>query len=112
MTLTLVVAPGASSSSASEMPNACAMRNVTPTVGLACPRSIWLSIERLTPEDRAKASSDQPRSVRNCLRRLQRWAPMGSAGGASELVLGGSAIGGFAGGPKAGPSKLKQVSPI
>src|SRR5258708_17861473 len=91
MTLTLVVAPGASKSSASEMPNACAIRNVTPTVGLAWPRSIWLSIDRLTPLARASASSDHPRSVRSCFRRRQRCVLIGSGGGL-EGILGASAI--------------------
>ena len=38
------------------------MRSVTARVGLACSRSIWLSMERLTPLALASASSDQPRA--------------------------------------------------
>ena len=44
-------AQGWSTSSPMVMPKACAILKVTANVGLALPRSIWLSIERLTPED-------------------------------------------------------------
>src|SRR5260370_32960651 len=72
------VAPGVSASSPSDMPSARAMRKATARVGLAWLRSTWLSIERLTPDALASASSDQPRAVRSCLSRRAKWLLVGS----------------------------------
>src|SRR5438105_3201550 len=73
MTVTDEVAFGDSSNSPSVSANARAIRNVTTSVGLACSRSIWLSIDRLTPLALASASSDQPRSPRKRFTRSPRW---------------------------------------
>src|ERR1017187_8590480 len=88
MTVMADPAPGASNSSPSDNPKARAMRSVTASVGLACSRSIWLNIERLTPLAVARASNDQPRAARRCLSRLPRSRWMFSAGlaGASDFV--------------------------
>src|SRR3954465_12296504 len=73
MTVTEEVAFGDSRSSPRLSEKARAMRRVTARVGLACSRSIWLSMERLTPLALARASSDQPRSERRRLTRSPRW---------------------------------------
>ena len=46
------------------------------TVGEEAPRSIWLSIERDTPESCASASSERPRSARASFSRAARWDVM------------------------------------
>ena len=66
------VALGISRSSPSDMPKAWAIRIVTARVGLACSRSIWLNMERLTPLAPASASRDHPRLVRSCFTRPPR----------------------------------------
>ena len=60
------------------------MRWITASVGLTRPLSIWLSIERLTPEAPESCSSDQPRSERSCLMRRQMLAEISApaSGGA------------------------------
>src|SRR6267143_4294148 len=73
MTLIEEVAPGVSTNSPIDIPNARAIRKVTASVGLALPRSIWLSIERLTPEALSRASNDQSRSLRSCFNRRAKW---------------------------------------
>src|SRR5258706_12331613 len=73
MTLIEEVAPGVSTNSPIDIPNARAMRKVTARVGFALPRSIWLSIERLTPDALSNASSDQLRSLRSCFNRRAKW---------------------------------------
>src|SRR5579883_3103493 len=90
MTTSEDIASGDSTSSASDMPNALAIRKATARVGLALLRSTWLNIERLTPEALASMSSDQCLSMRSCLRRREKWLVAGSskAAGASGLVLG------------------------
>src|SRR5436190_13784575 len=90
MTLIDEVAPGVSTRSPIDMPNARAIRKVTPRVGLALPRSIWLSIERLTPDALSRASSDQPRSTRSCLSRRAKWvvaSPDAAEAGGLERTL-------------------------
>src|SRR5688572_11199951 len=87
MTVTDEVALGISNRSPSVMPNAWAMRRVTASVGLACSRSIWLSMDRLTPLALASASRDQPRVVRRFFTRLPRWRLIASAG-SGVLVAG------------------------
>ncbi len=57
MTETEDAALGACNSSPRVMAKACAMRIVTARVGLACSRSIWLNMERLTPLALASAST-------------------------------------------------------
>ena len=61
------------------MPNAAAIFSATASVGLAWSRSIWLSIERLTPHVVDNRSNDQPRSFRNRLSRSAIESPGGSA---------------------------------
>src|SRR5687767_4966059 len=73
MTLTEEVTWGVSRSSPRLRLKARAMRRVTARVGLACSRSIWLSMERLTPLALARASRDQARSERRRLTRSPRW---------------------------------------
>src|SRR5512138_215483 len=64
------------------------MRKVTASVGLACSRSIWLSIERLTPLALARASRDHPRAARRCFTRAPRRRDMASGGsGGAVLAL-------------------------
>src|ERR1043166_2793296 len=72
MTVTEEVALGDSRSSPRFREKARAIRSVTASVGFACSRSIWLSIERLTPLALARASRDQPRSERRRLTRSPR----------------------------------------
>src|SRR5580765_6445238 len=79
MTMREEVAPGVSASSPRDMPRARAIRKATARVGLAWLRSTWLSIDRLTPEALARASSDQPREVRSCLSRRAKWLLVGSS---------------------------------
>jgi hypothetical protein len=50
------------------------MFNVTASVGLTTPRSIWLSIARLTPQAAERVVSDQPFCWRSRLTRFDRWA--------------------------------------
>src|SRR5689334_11407368 len=99
MTVTAEAAPGNSSNSPSVSPKARAMRRVTARVGLACSRSISLSIDRLTPLALARASSDQPRAERRCFTRLPRCRLIGSAGGESasgfRVCFAGVFISGF-----------------
>src|SRR5579864_9297038 len=86
MTVTAEAAPGNSSNSPSVKPQERAMRRVTARVGLACSRSIWLSMDRLTPLALARASRDQPRAARSCLTLLPRCRVIASAGeGAPRL---------------------------
>ena len=73
MTVTEELAAGISSSSPNDMPSPLAIRCVTAKVGFACSRSIWLSIERLTPLAVARSSSDDPRSARSFFMRSPRW---------------------------------------
>src|ERR1043165_9744541 len=86
MTLTEEAAFGVSRSSPSVSAKARAMRRVTARVGLACSRSIWLSMERLTPLALARAARDQPRSERRRLTRSPRWRLMDSGSGVCFLV--------------------------
>src|SRR5579884_4383834 len=88
MTTSEDIASGASTSSASDIPNALAMRKATASVGLARLRSTWLNIERLTPDALARVSSDQWRSERSCLRRREKWLVAGSSSTAGLVSLG------------------------
>src|SRR5579859_4912797 len=72
MTVTAEAAPGNSINSPKVSPNARAIRRVTARVGLACSRSIWLSMDLLTPLALASDSNDQPRPERRCLTRAPR----------------------------------------
>src|SRR5262245_40876413 len=82
MTVMDEAAPGISSNSPNASPKARAIRKVTASVGLASSRSIWLSIDRLTPLARAKPSSDQPRVARRCFTRRPRCRLIASLGSA------------------------------
>src|SRR5215216_4854672 len=73
MTVTEELALGISINSPRLMPKACAIRSVTASVGLACSRSMSLSIDRLTPLAFASASKDQPRALRKSFTRAPRW---------------------------------------
>lgn len=52
-------APGSSTSSPSEKPKAWEIAELTASVGFTSQRSIWLSIERFTPQASGSLSSDQ-----------------------------------------------------
>src|ERR1700756_3341742 len=77
------VAPGVSTNSPKDIPNARAIRKATASVGLAWLRSTWLNIERLTSDALARASSDHPRSARSCLSRRANWLWAVSVGAAA-----------------------------
>src|SRR6476661_6026200 len=72
------VALGASTRDPRDMPNACAIRYATPSVGFAWLRSIWLSIDRVTPQAADNCSSVHPRFLRNSRTRSQRCELIGS----------------------------------
>src|SRR3954451_3662884 len=78
MTSIVGVAFGTSTNAPSDIPNACAMRYATPSVGLAWLRSIWLSIDRLTPHAADNCSSVQPRFLRSSRTRSHRCELIGS----------------------------------
>ena len=73
------VALGASTSDHIDMPNACAMRYATPSVGVDWLRSIWLSIDRLTPHSAESCSSVHPFFLRSSRTRSQSMLLIGSS---------------------------------